>query len=105
VQDTWKYYCFGFSGWSAADEIRLFKRETTNWSQLAKYPLYPYKIKKDVWYNLRVEVKGDSIKGYLDGNQVVGAKDTTFKRGGTGIGVLYESMRNCYDDVVVRRLP
>jgi hypothetical protein len=104
VQNNSKYYCFGFSGWSAADEVSLYKRENNNWSQLAKYSLYPYKIKKNVWYNLRVEVQSDSIKGFLDGNQVIGVKDTTFKRAGTGIGVMYESMRNCYEDVVVRRL-
>ena len=104
VQDTSHYYCFGFSGWSAADEINLFKRETTNWSLLAKYPLYPFKIKKDVWYNLRVDVKDDSIKCFLDGNQVFCVRDsgTRLTNGGVGIGVLHESMRNYYDDVIVR---
>jgi hypothetical protein len=113
VQDTSNYYCFGFSGWSAADELNLFKREGNKWTQLATYPLYPYKIKKDVWYNLRIEVEASSvpvnennIRCFIDGKQIINVfdTDTLLTSGGVGIGVLYESMRNCYDDVVVRRI-
>jgi hypothetical protein len=113
VQDTSNYYCFGFSGWSAADELNLFKREGNKWSQLATYPLYPNKIKKDVWYNLRIEVEAsgvhvneNNIRCFIDGKQIINVfdTDTLLTSGGVGIGVLYESMRNYYDDVVVREL-
>jgi hypothetical protein len=30
---------------------------------------------------LRVEVKDETIKGFLDGSQVIGVQDTTFKWG------------------------
>lgn len=94
-QNDSNYYRFGIQG---SDEISLYKRENWKWKFLGKDQS---NLKKNVWYNLRVEVKGDSIKGFLDGKQVLSFQDTTFKSGGVGIGVLEDNMINYYDDVIV----
>jgi len=95
VQDEGNFYRFGIQG----DDITLYKRVEYRWYFLA---ICQFNAKKNVWYNLIVEVKNDSIKGFLDGNQVISVKDTTFRTGGIGIGVLEDDMVNYYDDVVVR---
>jgi hypothetical protein len=101
VKDINNLYRFGIMGGPHGDDINLYKRVNGSWELLAKDQ---FKAKKDVWYNLKVEVKGDSIKGFLDGLQVISVKDTTFKSGGIGIGVLEDNMMNYYDDVVVRKI-
>jgi len=99
VQDDKNYYRFGIHGPAGLD---LYKRVNNEWSVI-KY--ISFQAKKDVWYNLRVEVKGDSIKGFWDGNLVISVTDTTFSSGGIGIGVLEDWMVTYYDDVVVRKIP
>jgi len=94
IQDDNNFYRFGI-----ARDINLFKRKNGIGERLGKYD---FDAKKNVWYNLRVEVVGDSINGFLDGNQVISVQDTTFKSGGIGIGVLEDDMINYYDDVIVR---
>ena len=38
------------------------------------------------WYDIRIELKGDSIRCYLDGKLVHDIRDKTFPRGGIGLG-------------------
>jgi hypothetical protein len=99
VQDDWNFYRFGIHGDSGY--IDLYKRVDGNWQRLGNYSFYP---QKNVWYNLRIEVKGSSIKGFLDGKEVINVTDDTFTYGGIGIGVLEDYMVTYYDDVVVREL-
>jgi hypothetical protein len=107
VQNESTYYRFGIAqGFKA---ISLFKRVNDNWSLLSSCD---FNVKKDVWYNLRVEVGGaegqNNIKCFLDGNLVINVTDTdtilTSVRGGIGIGVTEDDYVNYYDDVVVRRI-
>ncbi len=102
VQNESTYYRFGIAqGFKA---ISLFKRVNWNWSLLANCD---FNVKKGVWYNLRVEVICDSIKGFLDGNQIISVRDSIepFLSGGIGIGVTEDEYVNYYDDVVVRKIP
>jgi hypothetical protein len=103
-QDLNNYYRFGIAGmYGTYNIIVLGKVKNGAWTHLADIP---FDAKKNVWYNLRVEVIGDSINGFLDGNQVISVKDTvdTLSSGIVGIGVQWNSMVTYYDDVVVREL-
>lgn len=50
------------------------------------------------WQELKVEVKGNSIRGYLNGRLVVEAHDDTFKAGKVGLWTKADSV-TCFDDV------
>jgi hypothetical protein len=78
------------------------QRKNGNWSPLANCD---FNVKKNVWYNLGVEVIGDSIKCYLDGCQVISVEhhDPYLTSGGIGIGVTEDQYLNYYDDVIVRQ--
>jgi len=52
------------------------------------------------WQELRGEVAGSTIRGYLDGQLVVEAADTTFTDGGAGLWTKADSV-TCFDDVTV----
>jgi hypothetical protein len=56
------------------------------------------KVPSGRWQELRVEVKGNDIRGYLDGKQVVEAHDDTFKAGKIGLWTKADSV-TCFDDV------
>jgi hypothetical protein len=102
VQNESTYYRFGLSQGFRA--IRLFRRVNGVWSLLKECD---FDVKKDVWYNLRAEIIGNSIKCFLDGNLVISEQDTSatyLSYGGIAIGVTEDAYVNYYDDVVVRRL-
>jgi len=96
-QDPSNFYRFGIHG--DAGVIDLYKRVPDDWIHLDGYTFTP---ERDTWYNLRIEVKGDTIKGYIDGQLVIHKTDITFSYGGIGIGVREDSMITWYDDVIVR---
>jgi hypothetical protein len=52
------------------------------------------------WQELRVEAKGDSLRGFLNGVLVVEARDATFKAGGVGLWTKADSL-TCFDNVSV----
>ncbi|GFO64001.1 DUF1080 domain-containing protein [Geomonas paludis] len=56
------------------------------------------KVPSGTWQELRVEVKGSDIRGYLNGKLVVEARDGTFKAGGVGLWTKADSV-TCFDDV------
>lgn len=58
------------------------------------------KVTSGIWQELRVEVKGSHIRGFLNGKPVVEADDGTFKAGKTGLWTKSDSV-TCFDDVQV----
>jgi hypothetical protein len=52
------------------------------------------------WQELRVEVKGNTIKGFLNGDLAVEATDSTFKSGKIGLWTKADST-TCFDDFEV----
>jgi hypothetical protein len=58
------------------------------------------KVSSGLWHELRVEVRGNAFRGYLDGTQVVDATDDRYKGGGIGLWTKSDSA-TCFDDVEV----
>lgn len=56
------------------------------------------KVPSGQWRELRVEVKGNAIRGYLDGKLVVETHDDTFKAGKIGLWTKADSV-TCFDNV------
>lgn len=99
LQDDKNFYRFGIHGGS--ETVSLYKFANGKWSELAKSP---FSAKIGNWYAIKVEVKGNKIFGYVNGELVVNATDDTFPLGGIGIGVLEDWMVTDYKDVIVKRL-
>lgn len=58
------------------------------------------KVAQGQWQELRFEVSGDKLRGYLNGQLVVEANDSTYKAGRVGLWTKADSV-TCFDDVVV----
>jgi hypothetical protein len=58
------------------------------------------KVASGQWQELRLEVAGDSLRGFLNGQPVVEAKDSTYKAGRIGLWTKADSV-TCFDDLVV----
>jgi hypothetical protein len=58
------------------------------------------KVSSGTWHELRVEVRGNVFRGFVDGKQVVDATDERFKSGGIGLWTKADSV-TCFDDVEV----
>jgi Domain of Unknown Function (DUF1080) len=56
------------------------------------------KVPSGTWQELRVEVKGNTIRGFLNGKLVVEARDDTFKAGKVGLWTKADSV-TCFDNV------
>lgn len=56
------------------------------------------KVPSGKWQELRVEVKGNTIRGFLNGKLVVEARDDTFKAGKVGLWTKEDS-GTCFDNV------
>ncbi|ACH40979.1 hypothetical protein Gbem_3987 [Citrifermentans bemidjiense Bem] len=56
------------------------------------------KVVSGKWQELRVEAKGNDIRGYLNGKLVVETRDDTFKAGKIGLWTKADSV-TCFDDV------
>lgn len=56
------------------------------------------KVPSGTWQELRVEVKEDTIRGFLDGKLVVETHDDTFKAGKVGLWTKADSV-TCFDNV------
>ncbi|MDO8717219.1 MAG: DUF1080 domain-containing protein [Dehalococcoidales bacterium] len=59
------------------------------------------KVLSGQWQELRVEVVGSRIRGFLNGRLVVETSDGTFKSGKVGLWTKADSV-TCFDDVEVR---
>ena len=58
------------------------------------------KVVKGAWQDLRVEIKGTLIRGYLGGKLVIEATDATFKSGKVGLWTKADS-QTCFDNVLI----
>jgi hypothetical protein len=58
------------------------------------------KVAQGQWQELRLEVAGDRLRGFLNGQLVVEATDATYKAGRVGLWTKADSV-TCFDDVVV----
>jgi hypothetical protein len=52
------------------------------------------------WQELRVEVRGNQFRGYLNGQQVTDSSDDSYQSGGIGLWTKADSV-TCFDDVEV----
>jgi hypothetical protein len=58
------------------------------------------RVAQGQWQELRLEVAGDKLRGFLNGQLVVEANDSTYKAGRVGLWTKADSV-TCFDDVVV----
>ena len=58
------------------------------------------KVASGQWQELRLEVAGDRVRGFLNGQLVVEATDGTYKAGRVGLWTKADSV-TCFDDVAV----
>ena len=58
------------------------------------------KVAVGQWQELRLEVSGDRLRGFLNGQLIVEATDSTYKAGRVGLWTKADSV-TCFDDVVV----
>lgn len=58
------------------------------------------KVAQGQWQELKLEVSGDRLRGFLNGQFVVEATDATYKAGRVGLWTKADSV-TCFDDVVV----
>jgi hypothetical protein len=63
----------------------------------------PATVHAGQWHELRVDAEGATMTGYLDGDKVVTASDSTFTTGGVGLWTTSDS-RTCFDDVTITRV-
>lgn len=57
-------------------------------------------VSAGTWQQLRAEVSGTTIRGFLGGRLVVEATDAAFKAGGVGLWTKADSV-TCFDDVTL----
>jgi hypothetical protein len=58
------------------------------------------KVAQGQWQELRLEISGDRLRGFLNGQLVVEATDSTYRAGRVGLWTKADSV-TCFDDVVV----
>jgi Domain of Unknown Function (DUF1080) len=58
------------------------------------------RVAQGQWQELRLEVAGNKLRGFLNGQLVVEANDGTYKAGRVGLWTKADSV-TCFDDVVV----
>jgi uncharacterized repeat protein (TIGR01451 family) len=62
-----------------------------------------YLMRKDTWYRMAVEVRGDNIKVFIDGNLLIDHNDATYSEGTVGF-FCYKLAYGTWDDVLVTPL-
>jgi len=80
VQDPNHFYWWNIAGWGN----RTHGLETR--PRRGGLPRTGGSIKTGTWYDIRIVVKGPSIRCYLDGKLIHNTKSTTYPRGGIGLG-------------------
>ena len=96
VQDENNYYILRANALENNVDIRKYvngRRSTLKTGSVA--------VLSGQWQELRVEVFGSRIRGFLNGRLVVETSDDTFKSGKVGLWTKADSV-TCFDDVEVR---
>jgi beta-lactamase regulating signal transducer with metallopeptidase domain/Tol biopolymer transport system component len=63
----------------------------------------PCSLVRDRWYTLELEVRGQKLRGYLDGKLLIEATDGRLQKG--GVWLTANKARVLFDDFCVRQLP
>jgi hypothetical protein len=90
------YWLRLFKPTSGTAKVELLKRVNNTPTILATYD---YALSINVWYTLKVVVKGSLIQGYLNGAQIIETTDTQYASGKIGLRNLTQTMSA--DDVIV----
>ncbi|HTG82296.1 MAG TPA: family 16 glycoside hydrolase [Geobacteraceae bacterium] len=95
VQDKDNYYILRAN--ALEDNVNIYKY-VGGWRRVIQEG--SAKVLSGSWQELRVEVRGNHIRGFLNGKQVVEATDDTFKAGKIGLWTKADSV-TCFDNVQV----
>ncbi len=94
VQDKSDYYIFRAN--SLENNVNLYKHAGGGRSVIKESK---GQVPAGKWQELRVEVAGNRIRGFLDNQLVVEATDDTYKAGKIGLWTKSDSL-TCFDNVV-----
>jgi hypothetical protein len=95
VQDKDNYYILRAN--ALEDNVNVYIYMNARRSQLKGGDA---KVQSGVWHELRVEARGSTLRGFLDGKQVVETNDDRYKSGGVGLWTKADSV-TCFDDIEV----
>ncbi len=93
IQDKDNYYILRAN--ALEDNVNIYKY-VGGWRRAIQES--SAKVPSGTWQELRVEVKGNHIRGFLNGKLVVQATDDTFKAGKIGLWTKADSV-TCFDNV------
>lgn len=97
-RDPLNYYVFQFN---SNGTVTIKKRIGSPVVQLGVAEPVPFSI--GVWYNMKFEVIGDQLNGYIDDQLVISRTDTSHAHGGVGINTVRAGAS--FDDIVITPLP
>jgi len=83
--------------------LGIYYRDASNTGHNANLGRSSYTIVPDKWYTLEFEVRGQHLRGYLDGKLMVEATDERLSKGGVWLSAWRS--RALFDDFSVRQLP
>lgn len=95
VQDNANYYILRANALEA--NVNLYKYAGGRRSAIKDGGV---KVASGQWQELRLEVAGDRLRGFLNGQLVVEATDGTYNAGRVGLWTKADSV-TCFDDIVV----
>ena len=95
IQDKDNYYILRVN--ALEDNVNIYKY-VGGWRKAIQEA--SAKVPSGVWQELRVEVSGNHIRGFLNGKQVVEATDNTFKAGKIGLWTKEDSV-TCFDNASI----
>jgi hypothetical protein len=99
IQDKDNYYILRAN--ALEDNVNIYKY-VGGWRRAIQEA--SAKVPSGAWQELRVEVSGNHIRGFLNGKQVVEATDNTFKAGKIGLWTKEDSV-TCFDNVSISVQP
>ena len=97
VQNTSNYYYLALTD---TGSVALGKRVAGGFTTLASAPAG---VTVGTWHTVRLEAFGGTLRGFVDGAEVVAATDGTFGSGRAGLATYYASAS--FDDVLVTDVP
>ena len=95
VRDPSHFYWWNIAGWGNT-------RHALETRPKRAFPSKPGRVHTGRWYAVRIVVRGPSIQCYLDGKLIHDIKDSTYKKGGIGLGSWSTAVE--YKDVSVATL-
>lgn len=93
VQSTSNYYYLALNN---SNRVELGKRVSGSNTIIASTS---FTVATGTWYSLRLDVTGTTLRGFVNGTQVLSGTDSSIASGRTGLAASYTSAS--FDDVVV----